>query len=72
MLELNERYIIDREGKKSAVILDIEEFERLMELLKEYEEIEYDTEDVNEDIIEALKDLKKRNTRPAREILNEL
>jgi len=34
MLELNERYIVDREGKKSAVILDIEEFEGLMELLK--------------------------------------
>jgi len=73
MLELNERYIVDREGKKSAVILDIEEFEGLMELLKEYGGIEpYDTEDVNRDIIEAFKDLKKGKTHPAREILNEL
>jgi len=73
MLELNERYIVDREGKKSAVVLDIEEFERLMELLKEYEGIEpYDTEDVNRDIIEAFKDLKRGKIHPAREILNEL
>ncbi|MDI6811681.1 MAG: hypothetical protein QMD80_08485 [archaeon] len=73
MLKVNERYIVDKDGKKSAVILDIEEFEGLMKLLRESEEIEtYDTEDVTEDIIEALKDLKKGNTRPAREILNEL
>lgn len=73
MLKVNERYIVDKDGKKSAVILDIEEFEWLMKLLRESEEIEtYDTEDVTEDIIEALKDLKKGNTRPAREILNEL
>ena len=73
MLELDERYIVDREGKKSAVILDIEEFEGLMELLKEYVGIEtYDTEDVTKDIIEAFKDLKKGNIHPAREILNEL
>ena len=52
MLKLNERYIIvDRKGKKSAVILDIEDFEGLMELLKRYEKIEaYDTEDVTRDI----------------------
>ncbi|MCK4399274.1 MAG: hypothetical protein KAV25_09835 [Methanophagales archaeon] len=73
MLELSERYIVDREGKKSAVILDIKKFEGLMELLKEYEGIEpYDTEDVTKDIIEAFKDLKKGKIHPAREILNEL
>ncbi|NQE05785.1 hypothetical protein C5S32_07935 [ANME-1 cluster archaeon GoMg1] len=73
MLELDERYIVDREGKKSAVILDIEEFEGLMEMLKEYGGIEtYDTEDVTRDIIEAFKDLKKGKIHPAREILNEL
>jgi len=47
MLKFDERYIVDRGGKKTAVVIDIEEFEGLMELLKRYEEIEmYDTEDV--------------------------
>ena len=73
MLKFNERYIVDRGGEKMAVILDIEEFEKLMELLKKYGEIEtYDTEDVTEDIIEAFKDLKKGRVHSAREILNEL
>jgi len=73
MLKFDERYIVDRGGKKTAVVIDIEEFEGLMELLKRYEEIEmYDTEDVTEDIIEAFKDLKKGKTHSAREILNEL
>ena len=70
MLKFNERYIVDRGGKKTAVVIDIEEFEGLMELLKRYEEIEtYDTEDVTEDIIEAFKDLKKGRIHSAREIL---
>ncbi len=73
MVELNERYIVDKDGKKSAVILDIEDFKGVMELLKKYEEIEtHDTEDVTEDIIEAFKDLKKGKIHLAREILNEL
>ena len=73
MLKFNERYIVNRGGKKTAVVIDIEEFEGLMELLKKYEEIEmYDTEDVTEDIIEAFKDLKKGRVHSAREILNEL
>jgi len=73
MLKFNERYIVDRGGKKTAVVIDIEAFEGLMELAKRYEEVEtYDTEDVTEDIIEAFKDLKKGRIHSAREILNEL
>jgi len=73
MLKFNERYIVNRGGKKTAVVIDIEEFEGLMELVKKYEEVEtYDTGDVTEDIIEAFKDLKKGRVHSAREILNEL
>lgn len=73
MLKFNERYIIDRGGKKTAVVIDIEEFEELRELLNRYEEFEtYDTEDVTNDVIEAFKDLKKEKVHSAREILNEL
>jgi len=73
MLKFNERYIVNRGGKKTAVVIDIEEFEGLMELVKKYEEVEtYDTGDVTKDIIEAFKDLKKGRIHSAREILNEL
>ena len=73
MFKLNERYIVDPRGKKTAVVIDIEEFEELRELLNRYEEFEtYDTEDVTNDVIEAFKDLKKEKVHSAREILNEL
>ena len=73
MLKFNERYIVDRGGKKTAVVIDIGEFEGLMGLAKKYEEVEtYDTGDVTEDIIEAFKDLKKGRGYSARETLNEL
>jgi len=71
MHKLKERYIVDSDGKKSAVILDIAEFEEVMKQLEKYEE-PYDTEDVTRDIIAALKDIKLGNTFPARDLLNEL
>ena len=75
MSKLNEQYIVDRNGKKSAVVISIEEFEELMRLFEKYKEMEaydYDTEDVTEDIIEAFKDFKKGKIYPAREMLDEL
>jgi len=38
MFKFNERYIVDPRGKKTAVVIDIEEFEELRELLNRYEE----------------------------------
>ncbi len=38
MIELNERYIIDTEGKRVGVILDIATFERMVELLEDAED----------------------------------
>jgi len=71
MIKPKERYIVDRDGNKSAVILDIAEFEEVMKQLENYEE-PYDTEDVTRDILAALKDIKAGKTFPARELLNEL
>jgi PHD/YefM family antitoxin component YafN of YafNO toxin-antitoxin module len=71
MIKPKERYIVDSDGKKSAVILDIAEFEEVMKQLEKYEE-PYDTEDVTMDILAALKDIKAGKTFPARELLNEL
>lgn len=39
MMELNERYITDADGKRQAVVLDIETFERLLERLEDLEDI---------------------------------
>ncbi|MEA1999022.1 MAG: hypothetical protein U9N61_06855 [Euryarchaeota archaeon] len=73
MLKINEQYIVDSGGRKTAVVIGIEEFGGLMELVNKYDTIEtYDTEDVTEDIIEAFKDLKKGRVYSARELLNEL
>jgi Antitoxin Phd_YefM, type II toxin-antitoxin system len=39
MNQLGERYIVDQDGKRIAVILSIEEYERLLEVLEEQDEI---------------------------------
>lgn len=39
MIKTNEKYIVDDSGKKSAVVLPIDEYKRLMEIVEEYEDI---------------------------------
>ncbi len=39
MTALNERYITDAEGKRIAVVLDLETFERLLDAQEELEDI---------------------------------
>ncbi len=39
MIELKEQYVVDREGKRVAVILDIEEYNRLLEWIADQEDI---------------------------------
>jgi hypothetical protein len=39
MNQLGERYIVDQDGKRIAVILSIDEYERLLEVLEEHDEI---------------------------------
>ncbi len=40
MIELNERYITDADGKRTAVILEIATFERLLDELEDLEDIQ--------------------------------
>jgi PHD/YefM family antitoxin component YafN of YafNO toxin-antitoxin module len=40
MIELNERYITDADGKRTAVILDIATWERLLDELEDLEDIQ--------------------------------
>jgi len=39
MITLHERFVIDSNGKRTAVLLDIEEYKNLMEELEELESI---------------------------------
>ncbi len=38
MIDLKEQYVVDREGKRVAVILDIEEYNRLLEWIADQED----------------------------------
>jgi PHD/YefM family antitoxin component YafN of YafNO toxin-antitoxin module len=38
MIELKERFVVDEQGKRVAVILDIEEYNRLLEWIEEQED----------------------------------
>ncbi len=40
MITLNERYITDAEGNRVAVVLNLETFERLIEMIEDYEDRE--------------------------------
>ncbi len=39
MITLHERFVIDEEGKRTAILLDIEEYNKLLEELEELESI---------------------------------
>ncbi len=39
MIELKERYLVDAEGKRIAVVLDLDEYYKLVEELEELEDI---------------------------------
>ncbi len=38
MIELKERFVVDEQGKRVAVILDIEEYNRLLEWIADQED----------------------------------
>lgn len=38
MTQLKEKYIIDEEGKKTAVVLSLKEYNKLMEELEDFED----------------------------------
>lgn len=39
MLSLHEKYIVDENGKKSAIVLPYSEWKEILHLLEEYEDI---------------------------------
>ena len=50
MIELKERYVTDEKGNRTAVLLDIADFERVLNALEELESLRaYDAAKVSED-----------------------
>jgi len=39
MIQLHEQFIVDDKGKKSGVIIQIEEYNKILDVLEEYEDI---------------------------------
>lgn len=39
MISLHEKYIVDENGKKSAIVLPYSEWEKILDILEEYEDI---------------------------------
>ncbi len=39
MITLHERFVVDEDGKRTAILLDIEEYNKLLEELEELESI---------------------------------
>jgi hypothetical protein len=49
-LELNERFVVDETGSRIAVLLDIEEYQKVLDALEELEAISaYDDANAEED-----------------------
>lgn len=50
MLTINPKYITDQEGKKISVVISVEEFESMMEMLDELEDVRiYDKAKLSDD-----------------------
>lgn len=50
MIELKERYVIDKQGNRVSVLLDMEEYHKLLEALEELEAIRaYDAAKTSDD-----------------------
>jgi PHD/YefM family antitoxin component YafN of YafNO toxin-antitoxin module len=65
-VDLKERYVIDETGNRVAVLIDIEEYQRILEALEELESINAydDAKAANDEVIsfdEAINEIESRN-----------
>ena len=56
-MEIHEKYIVNENGEKTAVVISIEEYNRIKEILAAIEEV--DCIDINQNIAKALKDIEE-------------
>ena len=54
-MKIHEKYIVNENGEKTAVVISIEEYNRIKELLMSIEKV--DCVDINNNIAKALKDI---------------
>ena len=57
-----ETYIVDKNGKKKAVIIDMKEFKKLLEHLENLEDVKYVNEHIHEESI-PYETIRKRTLR---------
>jgi PHD/YefM family antitoxin component YafN of YafNO toxin-antitoxin module len=57
MLNINEKYIVNDKGEKTAVIIELKDYEKIVSLLEYLDE--FDCLDVNFNIAKGLKDLEE-------------
>jgi PHD/YefM family antitoxin component YafN of YafNO toxin-antitoxin module len=65
-IDLKERYVVDDAGNRVAVLIDIEEYERILEALEELESINaYDEAKASNDEVipfdQAIKEIESRS-----------
>jgi len=65
-VDLKERYVIDETGNRVAVLIDIEEYQRILEALEELDSINAydDAKAANDEVIsfdEAINEIESRN-----------
>ena len=65
-VDLKERYVIDETGNRVAVLIDIEEYQRILEALEELESINaYDDAKASNDAVisfdDAINEIESRN-----------
>jgi uncharacterized protein with ACT and thioredoxin-like domain len=66
MLEIHENYIINDKGEKTAVVINIDEYNKIKELLKSLGDI--NCIDVNFNIAQGLKDIEEQKVFPLESI----
>ena len=69
MIKIHEKFVVNDKGEKTAVILDIKEYNELIKMLKDMEE--FDCLDINENIARGLKDVEDNNIYPIESLFSE-
>ena len=69
MIKIHEKFVVNDKGEKTAVILDIKEYNELIKMLKDMEE--FDCLDINGNIARGLKDVEDNNIYPIESLFSE-
>lgn len=68
---MNIQYITDEKGRKTAVVVSVEEWEKIMAKVRAFDEVEYLTPEDGRDRKQAFSELQKGEALDLREALEE-